>query len=106
MIRTTRRFTRLAVIVGTALGLLLASAGQATAQRLADPDGGGGVHERPTPVPPPPVVDASLSVLQWTLLAVAVVGALVLGAVLMSLALRQRGALPVTDGEEAVRSSA
>jgi hypothetical protein len=107
MNRTTHSFTRLAALATTALALLLVTAGQAAALRLAPGNGGtGSVHEGPTPAPAQPIMDASVSALQWTLFAVVVLCALVIGAVLMNLAQRHRGAPPVTEGEAAARSSA
>ena len=109
MNRTTHTFTRLAVLATTALALLLVSVGRAAAQRVTPPGGTGGTgseHAGPTPVPTQPIMDASVSALQWTLFAVVVLSALVLGAVLMNLAQRHHGAPPVTQGEAAARPSA
>lgn len=107
MNRTTHPFTRLVTLATTALGLLLLTAGQATAQRPVP--GPGGTGTAPTPAAPAPVqpsIDASVSVLQWTLFAVAVLAALVIGAALMRLAQRHRGTLPFIGGNAAARSSA
>lgn len=103
MNRTTVLFTRLAALATVAVGLLFVTAGQAAAQllRVPGPDGAGTVHHTSTPAPAGPISDASVSVLQWTIVAVAVVGALVIGAALMHLAQRRRGALPITAGEAA-----
>jgi hypothetical protein len=109
MNRTTHTFTRLAVLATTALALLLVSVGRAAAQRVELPGGTvgtGSEHAGPTPVPTQPIVDASVSALQWTLFAVVVLSALVLGAVLTNLAQSHRGAPPVAEGQAAARSSA
>jgi hypothetical protein len=101
MNRTRHPFSRLAALATTALGLLLLTAGQATAQRPVP--GPGGTGSAPAPVQPS--IDASVSVLQWTLFAVALLAALVIGAALMNLAQRHRITLPFIGGN-AARSSA
>lgn len=110
MNRTTHMFTRLSALAATVLALLLVSIGRAAAQRVAPPGGSGATGSEhtgtTTPVPTQPIMDASVSALQWTLFAVVVLSALVLGAVLMNLLQRHRGAPPGTDGEAAARSSA
>ena len=99
MNRTTRPFTRLAVLATTVLGLVLATASQATAQICVDPS-----NARPRPCPTTSdrvyhgssttpirqVTDNSTSTLQWVLLAAAVLAAIAIAAVLMRLVQRHR----------------
>jgi hypothetical protein len=107
MNHTTRPLARLVALATTALGLLLLTAGQALAQRpVPGPDGTGAAPAPAVQGPVQPTVDASISVLQWTLFAVAVLAALVVGAALMKLALRHRDALPVVGSHAAAGSSA
>lgn len=107
MNRTTHLFTRLVALATVGVSLLLITAGQAAAQLLPPgPDGTSAVHDGVTQAPAGPIVDASVSVLQWTLFALAVLGALVVGAALMHVAQRRRGALPVTGGETSARYAA
>jgi hypothetical protein len=106
MIRTTHPFTRLVELATVALGLLFVAAGQASAQiPLPGPDGTGSVHEASTPAPAGPSVHASISFVQWTMFAAAVLAALMIGAALMHLAQRRHGGLPLIVGQAAARSS-
>lgn len=105
MNRTTHHVTRLAALATTVLGLLVVTTGRALAQNpVPGPGGTGSPHDAPVPAPAQPIVEASISVLQWTLFATAVVAALVIGAALMNLAQRRRGVFRIADGQAAARS--
>ncbi|MFD4328370.1 hypothetical protein ACFWQC_27305 [Nocardioides sp. NPDC058538] len=92
----TRPFARLAASIATALGILLVVAGQAAA-KYPDPQTGGAGDVPPTPgtAPAQPVTDTAVSALQWSLLALAVLAALVIGAAIATAVQRHRTARPV-----------
>ncbi|MGH3444270.1 MAG: hypothetical protein ACRDPB_02735 [Nocardioidaceae bacterium] len=89
MNRTSHRFARLAALATMVLGLVLVTVGPAAARILPDPSGPGDVPGGRSTASVQQVTDSSVSPLPWVLFAVAVLGALVIGAALM----RHRGQL-------------
>lgn len=90
MIRRTHPFTgRVAALAATVLAVVLFTAGQASAMRPDPADPGVG-YKGPSRASMLVVTNNSLSVLEWVFFAAAVIGGLVLGAVLMNLSQRHR----------------
>jgi hypothetical protein len=94
MNRKSHPFTRLTALATIALALVLVTAGQAAAMRPdpapADPGVG---YKGPSRASVLVVTNSSVSVLQWVLFAVAVIGGLLVGAALMHLSQRHRAQL-------------
>jgi uncharacterized protein YdeI (BOF family) len=91
MNRKIRPFTRLTSLATIALTLVLVTAGHAAAMRPdpapTDPAGG---YKGPSGASELVVTNSSVSALQWVLFAVALIGALLVGAALMRLSQRHR----------------
>lgn len=110
MNRTTHLFTRLVALATVGVATLFVTAGHAAARvvplpEVPGPEGPGPVHGA-TPTPAGPIVHASISGLQWTLFAIALLGALVIGAGLMHVAQRPRGSVSTTAGRTSARYAA
>lgn len=100
--RTSHLFVRLAVLATSVVGLVLVTAGQATARICIDPSDGSTVpcpttssrYDGPTAPPARPVIDNSDWTLQWVLLAAAVLSALTIVAVVADVLSRRRWRQP------------
>ena len=109
MNRTTHLFTRLVALTTVGVATLFATASHAAARVVPLPDvpgpeGPGPVHGAPAPAGP--TVAASISVLQWTLFAIALLGAFAIGAALMHVAQRRHGPVPTNAGRTSARYAA
>lgn len=110
MNRTTHLFTRLVALATVGVATLFVTAGHAAARVVPMPDvegsGAPGAVQGATPVPAGPIVDASISALQWALFAIALLGAFVIGAALTRVAQRRHGSVPTTAGRTSTRYAA
>lgn len=102
MNRPTQPLIKAAASGATALGLVLLSTAGAAAMRPV-PDGTGTGPAAPATEPPRPVVDASVTLLQWTLFTVIVLAALVIGAAVMYVVQRRHAAAPAGAHETTTR---
>lgn len=94
MNRTSRQFTRLAVFAATILGLVLATAAQSSAMRPdPGPTGPDSGIQAAGASPVIHITESSVSAVLWVLFAVAVIGALLLGAAMMQVVQRRRARL-------------
>jgi hypothetical protein len=91
MNRARRHLTQLTALAATILGLVLITAGQASAKRpepeLTGPVGAGQAPAAPSTLP---ATDSSISLLQWVLFVAVVLGALLVGVALTHLVARRR----------------